>query len=376
MTKKAKTVGNALSPNDLLRYIEDYNIGLSHTQLGSKYWPYSTSNKSASLTLANRLMKDGTIKPRQSTVTMRVKTGLVDGTASFEDKRRLFNKLIGKYSTLVPKPAPVRSKSRKRVVVVSDLHIPFHNMGYIVAAEQDIKHADVLIIAGDFLDIYSISRFQKDKVIDLEGEFQEGRVILERWSHMVPEIIILEGNHTERLKKVVTEKLGPGFLFLLKDGFDLLADGLTNVEVARCDLDKGDGISYFTAKHFHQIGDVVIAHFDMSGSAKTPLMGACKARDWWSGYGAHIPQLKPFKLLCQSHSHKLGLSMTSDNRMIAETGTLSLIQEYALRSDSKWAPPQPGYMTFDIDNGCVDLRSIRLVPLGDTFANGIDTKKL
>jgi hypothetical protein len=64
---------------------------------------------------------------------------------------------------------------------------------------------DKVIIMGDLIDFYAISRFVKDPVraLRLQKEVDEGRVVLEKIKAISPkaEIHFIYGNHEDRLKK-------------------------------------------------------------------------------------------------------------------------------------------------------------------------------
>jgi len=66
---------------------------------------------------------------------------------------------------------------------------------------------DKLIIAGDLIDFYSISKFSRDpaRVLNLEQEFKQGREILTKIADILPntEKIFIFGNHEDRLRKFI-----------------------------------------------------------------------------------------------------------------------------------------------------------------------------
>ena len=63
---------------------------------------------------------------------------------------------------------------------------------------------DKLFILGDFIDFYSISRFDRnpERVVNLESEFKQGRELLWQIRDIIDgEIIFIAGNHEDRLRK-------------------------------------------------------------------------------------------------------------------------------------------------------------------------------
>lgn len=116
-----------------------------------------------------------------------------------------------------------------RALIISDVHVPYHDAGAIRIALADAKahDADALILNGDICDAYSLSRYEKDPRLRdfpeevritkeflsvLRGEFPKARII---WK---------EGNHEERfdayMKRCAPDLLGID-LFTLSSCFGL-----------------------------------------------------------------------------------------------------------------------------------------------------------
>lgn len=96
----------------------------------------------------------------------------------------------------------------EKTLVISDLHIPYHNADAIKVA---LKHGmeeevDNIIINGDFVDFYGISRFSKkpNKMIVIK-EIEMGKRVLELIRGIYPKATIYfkEGNHDARLDAFV-----------------------------------------------------------------------------------------------------------------------------------------------------------------------------
>lgn len=105
----------------------------------------------------------------------------------------------------------------KRVIVLPDLQCPFQSKKSLKVVEQYIEEHvwDCLIIIGDFLDYYTISRFNEGHPGMLEGktilkEIQEGEKVLDRLLSKVRaknkecRVIYLEGNHEARAYQFAT----------------------------------------------------------------------------------------------------------------------------------------------------------------------------
>lgn len=111
----------------------------------------------------------------------------------------------------------VQIKGAKRILVIGDLHIPWHDEEAVALALKYGKDrdADTILINGDMVDFYAISRWETDpKKRDLAGEVDAGIEFLKHIREMFPKakIVWKEGNHEERweayLRKKASELLG------------------------------------------------------------------------------------------------------------------------------------------------------------------------
>jgi predicted phosphodiesterase len=89
-------------------------------------------------------------------------------------------------------------------LVLSDIHVPYHSISAITAAIEDGKRAGakIVILNGDTVDCYSLSRFEKDpRRRDLLGEVDAVKQLLDVIRKAFPdaEIVWKDGNHDERL---------------------------------------------------------------------------------------------------------------------------------------------------------------------------------
>lgn len=117
----------------------------------------------------------------------------------------------GKAGTTVHLPEPVVESweplvldGAKKVLCLSDVHIPYHDKAAVEAAVNEGKRQkpDVVLLNGDIADFYSISRFQKDPerrdvVAEITMLVQFMRWIRQQFPKA--RCIIKEGNHEERL---------------------------------------------------------------------------------------------------------------------------------------------------------------------------------
>lgn len=102
-----------------------------------------------------------------------------------------------------------------KILVLGDLHMPFHNKKALKEAQYAIKHEKPthVVQIGDLYDQYSFSRFTRKNVTSPEEEVRKGREeAIDLWSSIsrstpnAKKYQIL-GNHDMRLIKRVQERL-------------------------------------------------------------------------------------------------------------------------------------------------------------------------
>ena len=119
-------------------------------------------------------------------------------------------------------------KECKRILYLSDIHIPYHNIGALTCAlnfglERD---ADTIFLGGDFLDFYSLSSFERDpRRRRFSEELQTGKDVLQIIRREFPKakIFYLIGNHEERFERYMRVK-APELLDIDEFRIDKLLD--------------------------------------------------------------------------------------------------------------------------------------------------------
>ena len=96
--------------------------------------------------------------------------------------------------------------SQSKTLILSDLHIPYHDNNAIELALQYgvDKGANCILINGDMIDFYPISRFEKDpRQRSIKQEFDAVRQFLKYLRQKFPlaRIVFKLGNHDERWEK-------------------------------------------------------------------------------------------------------------------------------------------------------------------------------
>lgn len=99
----------------------------------------------------------------------------------------------------------------KRVLVMSDVHIPYHTTSALEIAitEGKRRNVDCVLLNGDTLDFHQASDFVRDpEARDLKGERKLGIQFLAYLRQEFPKarLIFKEGNHDERLRRFILQK--------------------------------------------------------------------------------------------------------------------------------------------------------------------------
>ena len=217
-----------------------------------------------------------------------------------------------------------------KVFAISDVHIPFHDEKTVDLVFQCIinEQPDYLVLCGDILDCYSISKFTKkpDRVKNLQTEINIFYKLMRNLIKHIPntEIHYVLGNHEDRLETLILNNPG---LF----GLDVLEpQNLFRLN----DL----GIHYHKTKvkindYIYYHGDA--ARKDASYSAKAEFIDH-KMNDGISG-----------------HTHRLGSYYTTYEQKVntwIENGCLCTIQPDYLRDPDK-ANWQQGFSVIYSYNG-------------------------
>lgn len=104
------------------------------------------------------------------------------------------------------KPIIRLRKQDNNILLISDLHIPYHdNAAVQIALDYGIERGcNTVIINGDFMDFHALSRFEKDpRKRSTKQEFEAAIQMLEYIRHCFPtaRIMWIEGNHDARYPK-------------------------------------------------------------------------------------------------------------------------------------------------------------------------------
>lgn len=286
--------------------------------------------------------------------------GDLEDEYAFEEMWDIFNNwLERKRREIVIPDVSECSDGVSKSLIIQDTHIPFHDEKFLIEIIEKHKNdVDRIIIGGDFLDCYSVSTFPKHKDITLKEELIEGVKVLQYLSESVPEVILVQGNHEERVQKAIHKQLDKNLTFLMQNnilefisrGFALETIGkeLSNVQIIN--------------NWYYQLDDAIIGH--PSIYSNVALKSAITSFDWFNKWRGRL-NLKPFRFLSHAHTHKAGCVYIEGNSqlsMVVETGACCENQDYTTRSESKskYTPPVNGYVILVQENGVTNINETQL----------------
>lgn len=151
----------------------------------------------------------------------------------------------------------------KRLLVLSDIHIPYHNIEALTCAFDFAKEEkpDAILLNGDTLDFFGLSRFSKDpKARSFAHElktFKEFMDVIKKTFNA--KIYFKIGNHEERY-----------FHFLWMKAHEIV--GVEEFELENIIKSRAEGIEIIKDKRIIKAGDLNIIHgHEFGGSVFSPV---------------------------------------------------------------------------------------------------------
>lgn len=206
-----------------------------------------------------------------------------------------------------------RLKIPKKVAIINDLHIPFHDrktLNHVIKFLQFYKPRGV-ILNGDIIDFYSISYFEKDPRLrmSLRRELKETYDVLNKLvSKVDADFYYIRGNHEDRLTKYILSKANE------------LA-WLPALELYRVLQLPKLGIKYVNSRYAILNRDILVSHLDK-----------------FSRYGAArlVGRQYPGFHVVHGHTHVVYYMQYYD-RVYIDNGCLSQLTPTYMNGPSFWA---------------------------------------
>jgi predicted phosphodiesterase len=281
--------------------------------------------------------------------------------ASYEEAWAQWQKCIGmardRYKPVQSKRA-FKNNERQKILVVPDLHAPFHEAQMFADMLEREKDADKVICIGDLSDSYALSTYTHYRRVSFTEEWASVTLCMQALSERFPEVEIVIGNHDARLEKRLRERLSEDMV----DAVRYLSGGILcpitalskrypNVKVAKHSVPNGDSVDWFTT-----LGDVWLGHPEKY--SRTPG-AALRFVDEWLADNEAALGLSRYRLIVMGHTHTYSQFLWRAGTMLIECGCLCQQQGYMLKPRIGGRPQRRGYVTFEQTDGVTDLNTVR-----------------
>jgi len=260
---------------------------------------------------------------------------------------------------LVSPPAYQHSPKR-RYVIASDFHAPFHDpqaVADLIAIEGG-RPDTTLVIAGDLLDLYSVSAYSKHERVPIEQEMAGAQALLEQLAAAFNDIVLVEGNHDQRLDRrlraLLPEEMVAAVQYLCGGDLSMLrmlAKRHAHIRFAPVIVGR------FQVKWVSQIGDIIISHAEKY--SRVPGTAIRGVEEWLTDQ--HVAMgLAPWRILCQAHTHQLAWIPWRADRLLIEVGCMTETHGYQLSAQVQGRPQRRGWCSLSQRDGVTDMNSVRM----------------
>lgn len=257
------------------------------------------------------------------------------------------------------KPPTWEATATQRICVAGDFHAPFHDPDVVSTLIADEgPRTDTLIISGDLMDFYSISRFLKYERVTIEQEIAGTDALLAQLSAAFPDVLIVSGNHdSQRFEKQLRSFLSPEMVHvveLLTGGnlsvIHLLAKRYPNVRFAP-QQSGAYKLGWMT-----QVGDLIVSHAEKFSVVPGSVLR--KIEEGLTDFD-HVYGLQPWKVLIQAHTHAHSVVCWHADKLLVEGGCCCVTHGYQLSARMGGRPQRQGYTTLRQIHGVTDINSVR-----------------
>lgn len=277
---------------------------------------------------------------------------------SFEEAWQQWQREIGMAKDRYRPPTRSYQNGARKILVVPDLHAPFHEPQMFAAMLDAEKDTDHCICIGDLGDAYALSRFLRYEHMPYRDEWASVTLVMQELASRFPKVTIVIGNHDARLEKQLrthlTEDMVDAVSFMtggILCPITALAKRYPNVEIARHVTPSGKSVDWFTV-----VGDAWLGHPEkfsrVAGSA-------LRFTEEWIADNEVVLGIDGCRLIVMGHTHAAALLPYRADKLLVECGCLCQQQGYMLSPRIGGRPQRRGYVTFTQQDGVSDLNSVK-----------------
>lgn len=277
---------------------------------------------------------------------------------NFEQAWQQWQRAIGMAKDRYCAPRPRPDLGGTKILVVPDLHAPFHEADMFATMLEEESDADHCICIGDLGDAYALSRFLRYEHMPYRDEWASVTLAMQELASRFPRVTIVIGNHDARLEKQLrthlTEDMVDAISFMTGGvlcPITALAKRYPNVEIAKHDIPGGRSVDWFTT-----VGDAWLGHPEKF--SRVPGSALRFVEDWIADNEVALGMAQ-YRLIVMGHTHAAAILPYRADKLLVECGCLCQQQGYMLSPRIGGRPQRRGYVTFDQYNGVTDLNSVR-----------------
>jgi len=294
-----------------------------------------------------RASQEGPIQPPQPSS---------EPITSYTQACEVWDRSIGRVKARKAAWKQIPRKSREKILVVPDIHAPFHEPDMLARCLSE--KADRAVVMGDVSDCYSLSRFVKYTPVSFQDEWAGVTKVMDEIAARYAKVDLIIGNHDVRLERQLRLRLDVDQMDAIAymtggilSPLVALASRYPNVELADHSVD-GHEVKWFTT-----VGDAWFGHPEkysrVPGSALRNL-------EEWIADNQETMQIPDCRLYVLAHTHQLGMFPWRANKLLVECGCLCKTQGYMVEPKIGGRPQRRGYVTFEQVDGKTLLNSVKL----------------
>lgn len=238
----------------------------------------------------------------------------------------------------------------EKVLVLSDLHIPFHKDKEIIDIVKEYSNVNLIILAGDILDCFSVPTFPKEMHIPLYEELKIASSFLRKIDRLTPNTkkIVFRGNHEFRFKRYLAKFQSEFSPLVSDDILEILKNGFTYRDYKNRKKVVEPLSDNFTIidSWYYIYKDLVLAH--PTNFSKIPMRTCVSTYDYFKNQGID------FNALAIGHTHKAG-SLIHGGTLLCELGCLCEQMDYSNNGNVNYTPQTNGYGVFVFHKDKVDI---------------------
>ena len=273
---------------------------------------------------------------------------------SFVKNSTQYYKLKTKGTIIKPKLIHVsNSNNVKKILSLSDLHMPFHLPNLIMDIVKLHSDADICVINGDIFNASQYTSFINYKYISFNFEYKLALELIDILSKTFDQVILTKGNHDIRLNKTLAKKLDvESYSMLNVNLLKSLSKGLEYNEQWEL-VNKRNFKNVSAVDHWTKIGDTIFVHpHKIQGGLDNFASYLVKYFDSFLSLDN-----KCTNIVC-AHTHKIGSKIVNGIKVIFQ-GALCYPLDYSFDADMKYAEQQTlGYTVIYQKNNKTDINTI------------------